>query len=440
MNIAKQLEALRAKRTALMASLESLVKLCEEESRTFTPDEQKNFDGHKEEVTGIDAQIERLEAMLKMAGASAEPVKTDVIEPASRAIVSMKDRPKGLVFTRYVMALAASRGNLMQAVEISKGWKETTPEVETILKSAVAAGSTTGASFALELAPYQVATAEFIELLRSETLLGKVTGFRKVPFHIRVQRQTAGVTAGWVGEGALKPVSAMAFDSFTIPATKMAVIVVLTEELVRFSNPSAEAAVQQELVMGISEFMDGQFINPLVSASAGVNPGSITNGAASDASQGITLDQVTGDMTTAMGALVTGNIPMRNRYWIMNPRTALYLMTLRVAASGVFAFRDEMVQGRLMGIPFLTSNAVPIVSGDTIITLLEASEIYLADDGQTTIDISREASVTMDTEPMAVGTFTSLWQANLVGIRAERYAHWLRRRAAAVHVTTGVAY
>src|SRR5207342_507590 len=104
-------------------------------------------------------------------------------------------------------------------------------------------------------------------------------GLRNVPFNVNVPSQTAGGTIQWVGELKPKPVSAMAFAMETLGFAKVASIVVLSQELVRFSNPSAERLVRDSLVKDIAAFLDGQFINPAVALVAGVNPASITNGA-----------------------------------------------------------------------------------------------------------------------------------------------------------------
>jgi len=445
MNIVKQLEALNAKRKALIASLETLTTTCEEESRTFTQDEQVNFDSHSTEVKAIDEQITRMNAMLKMAGETAAPVTASAVpgEPGvgtSMPRIDMKPREKGTVFTRYVMALAASKGDLMQAVEMSKRWRDSTPEVETILRGAVVAGTTTDADWALELAPYTTAAAEFIELLRPETLIGRMTGFRKVPFMTRIPKQTSGATAGWVGEGLPKPMSEMVFDAITIPHTKVAVIVALTDELVRFSNPSAEATVRADLIAAIASYLDVQFIDPLVTVSSGVRPASITNGVTDIDSTGASLAQITHDLAEAMAAMAAANVPMRNRYWLLNPRTEIFLRTIR-DGNGNFAFRDEMNAGRLFGVAFLSSTGIGISSLNTNIVLVEASEILLADDGMVTIDASREASLQFTTSPSSgAQSMVSLWQSNMVGLRAERYVYWLRRRAEAVQWISGVAY
>jgi valyl-tRNA synthetase len=54
----------------------------------------------------------------------------------------------------------------------------------------------------------------------------------------------------------------------------------------------------------------------------------------------------------------------------------------------------------------------------------------MADDGGVSLDMSMEASVQMDDAPSAgAQSLVSLWQNNLVGIRAERYINWSPRRA-----------
>jgi hypothetical protein len=56
-----------------------------------------------------------------------------------------------------------------------------------------------------------------------------------------------------------------------------------------------------------------------------------------------------------------------------------------------------------------------------------------------TIDVSREASLQMDTvldnPPIATTLMTSLWQNNLVGLRAERFINWKKARTGVVQYT-----
>jgi hypothetical protein len=62
----------------------------------------------------------------------------------------------------------------------------------------------------------------------------------------------------------------------------------------------------------------------------------------------------------------------------------------------------------------------------------------VADDGETLIDTSQEASVQMDSAPATPPTpLVSFWQQNLLGIKAERFIYWLMRRAQGIVEITG---
>jgi hypothetical protein len=82
---------------------------------------------------------------------------------------------------------------------------------------------------------------------------------------------------------------------------------------------------------------------------------------------------------------------------------------------------------------------VPSQAMGTTVALVQPDCILYADDGGVTIDVSQEASVQMDTAPdnpaLATTVFTSLWQNNLVGLRAERFINWKKARNGCVQYT-----
>lgn len=454
MNFAEMLKTLNAKRVELIQKMTQIHQKSVEEARTFTEAEQTAFDTLKKEISDVDRQIESTQAMEKLVGSTATEVNhTTTVTKATEAgqgavhgtslISSRSNLAKGAAFTRYAMALAASKGNLYQAAEIAKNmWGSSTPQVERILKAAVAAGTTTDATWAKPLAEYRDMASEFIELLRPETIVGRIAGMRPVPFNVRIPRQTSGGSVGWVGQSGYKPVSKLAFDSVVIPPTKVAGIVVITQELARFSDPSAEALVRADMIRTIADFTDAQFIDSSVAAVANVSPASITNGVTPTASSGSTVAQILTDVAAVMSDMVAAKIPMRGLYWVMNSRTKIFLQNLRTAQD-VFAF-PELQQGMFRGYPVVDSVAVPANGGagtnEATITLLAAPEIMLADDGEVMIDVSTEAAVAMDTAPSGATSLTSLWQNNLIGIRAERMMHWLARHSGAVQLIGGVTY
>jgi hypothetical protein len=95
-------------------------------------------------------------------------------------------------------------------------------------------------------------------------------------------------------------------------------------------------------------------------------------------------------------------------------------------------------RGEWYGLPVLVSNAM-VASGspnELQIALVTQEEVLLADDGNITIDMSQEASVQMNDAPSAgAQSLVSLWQNNLVGMRAEQYINWAPRRTSSLGIT-----
>lgn len=452
----------KAKRADTMLHITELVnKNADTGDSMDAEDKQKRLE-LMEEVKTIDEEIKMLQETEALMVKTATPVTAQNSSTVGSAveirggIVSVKrNLPKGTSFTRYAMALAHAKGNLTQAEQIAKRWKDSTPEVETVLhaamvnggtnltKAAVAAGNTTDTTWAGPLVYYQNMQSEFVELLRPMTIIGKLPSLRVMPFDVRVAGQTSASSAGWVGEGAPKPVSSLGFNAVTLGHAKAAGIVVMTMELARFSSPSAEALVSQDLMNTIKQFLDQQFIDPSVAAVASVSPASITNGSPNVVvSSGATLAEITTDVENLMKYFAVNNLDMTTAVWVMTPSTALGL-SLKRTSQDIFTFPDITMQGGTwFGLPVVTSNSVPSsVSGGSIIALVIQSEIFLADDGDITLDVSQEASVQMVSNPSAgAQTLVSLWQNNLVGLRAEREINWQPRRAAAVGYIDQVMY
>lgn len=426
-----------------------------DEGRTKDEAEREEFETLRDEIKALDQEIADLREMEALNVEKAEPVegRTEKKGTESRAGVHIEMKPnvpRGTGFTRYAMALAASKGNLMQAVEIArKNWHDSTPEVENVLKAAVSAGTTTDSAWAKPLVEYQNLASEFIELLRPQTIIGRIDGLRRVPFNVKMPSQTSGSTVGWVGEGKPKPVSALAFDTVQLGFSKAAGIVVLTDELVRFSNPSAEQLVRSDLIAQMSQFLDHDFIDPDKAASANVSPASVTNGITPVTASGTTADDLRADVKKLFGNFISKNLSPAGAVWVMRPTLALSI-GLMTNSLGQPEFPGiGMNGGTFFGLPVIVSENIPAnagsgspVTGDgDRIVLIKASEILLADDGGVTLDASREASLQLDSAPTAgAQSLVSLWQNNMVAIRAEREINWARRRNEAVGYIDAAKY
>jgi HK97 family phage major capsid protein/HK97 family phage prohead protease len=458
MQISEQIKSFEASRAAKAARLEEIMAKAAEEGRTLDEAESEEYDGLQAEVKSVDGHLVRLRDLEKSQASKAKPVEAEKVNSFAKgadfrdnAVIRVeRNLPKGTAFTRYAIALARSKGNLMQAQEIAKGWEDSTPEVATVLKAAVAAGTTTDPAWAGPLVEYQNMASEFIELLRPQTIIGRIQGLRRVPFNIKMPGQTSGSSVNWVGEGAPKPVSALAFDTTTLRFTKAAGIVVLTDELVRFSNPSAEAIVQGDLIASMTQFLDRDFVDPAKAEVADVSPASITNGVTPIQASGTTADALKADVRALYAAFLAENMTPAGSVWIMTPTMAMTIGMMQNALGQPEFPGIDMNGGTFFGLPVVVSENIPrqaevvgppaIPAGERII-LAKASEILLADDGGVTIDVSREASLQMDNAPAAgAQSLVSLWQNNMVALRAERFINWKRRRLQAVGYINSANY
>lgn len=441
--IQEQIAALEAARAAKTARLSEIMQKCMDEGRSTDAAEAEEFDTIDSEVKQADADLVRLRQLEKLNAQKAKEVTHENTATAERAsetrggaVLFVKDNlPKGTAFIRYVIAMANARGSVSDALKFAERWEGSTPQVLQYIKAV--AGTTTGTNWALPLVEPGNLASEFIELLMPGTIIGQMTGLRRVPFNIKITVQTSGSLVNWVGEAAPKPVGELAFDTMSLGINKVAGIVVLTDELVKLSTPNAEQLVSDDLRKQVTKFLDAQFIDPTVAASAGVRPASITNGVTPITSSGTSADSFRADMRALRVAYHAANMNTAGSVLIMNTLSADALSDM-VNPLGQPEFPGLTVTGgTVRGMQAIVSENVPSDSDGSIIVMVKQSDILLADDGVTVIDASREA--TLDMAGGSTPVF-SLWQKNCVGIRAERWITWAKARAEAVQYISGANY
>lgn len=452
--IQEQIAALEATRAAKAARMNEVMTKGLEEGRSTDLTESEEFDTLEGELKTIDADLVRLKKLEALNLSTATPVVAKSGEQATqhRMGVQVKDTTKlepGIQFARYATCIALAKGNIMQAEQIALTRYRDDVQVNERIKAAVNAGTTLGTTNAAPLVRAENFEGDFVEFLRPQTIIGKfgnngVPALRRIPFNVRITGQTSGGAGYWVGEGAPKPLTAFDFNAVELRWAKVANIAVLTEELIRFSSPSAERLVRDALAEALIERLDLDFITPSKAAVANVSPASITNGVTPIVSSGITADNLRTDIKALWQVYITNNIDPSSAVYIMNPRTALSV-SLMQNPLGQSEFPGlTMRGGTLMGVPVIVSNYVPVVSAGALVILANASDIYLADDGQVAIDASREASLQMDnaptnsTNPATPTTLVSMFQTNSVALRAERYINWAKRRTQAVAYLSAV--
>lgn len=435
MTISEQIQQFQAKRAEVLAGMDALIT----KGATLLQDEDEEYKAAEAEIAAIDQHLDRLKAAEARQAKAAKPVHGSNISVESNA-------PKGTDFVRFTKSLALAKGNPMQAVEIAKaaGYGD---RVELTLKAAVAAGSTTDAGFTA-LVENQLMTGEFIDLLRPQTILGKLSGVRNVPQNIRIPRATSGTSASWVGEGKAAPITNAAFADLEVGSHKLGAIAVFTEELLRRSEPAAEMLVRDDLLAAVVQAVDVAFIDQANAGIAGVKPASIANAVTTAAASGVTAAHVRADVKAAFNTFVAANQPIASAVWIMHPSTALSLSMMENATTGLREFPgvDFVTGGNFQGLPVVLSTNVPgtAVAGYDVILAVQ-NEILVAEGGLA-IDASREASLEMDSAPAhdsktpTPAQLVSLWQTGAMAIKAIRGITWNRRRPTAVYRISAAKY
>jgi hypothetical protein len=181
--------------------------------------------------------------------------------------------------------------------------------------------------------------------------------------------------------------------------------------------------------------IDTDFVDPAHAVSANVSPASITNGLSPLATAGTAVANVITDLTALIGGFAENNYNVANLVLLM-PNTLALGLSLMTNSLGQPEFPGMTVAGgTLKGIPVITSQYLANVSGGgNLVVALSAKDIFLADDGNVTVDASDQASLQMldnPTNSAASGTATtmvSMYQTNSIALRAEREICWAKGR------------
>lgn len=289
----------------------------------------------------------------------------------------------------------------------------------------VPAGTTVDDEYAWGFQTVVPGAAEFVGLLRNQTIIGRLAGLRRVPFRIPVVKQTGGGIYAWVGEGLWKPVTSSEFEKTTLVPRKSSGIIVLTRELLN-AGGDAESDIRRELTDGLVSFQDQQFIDPTVGEVANVSPASITNGA--------TPIPSTGDAGEDLRALVAA---------IEDAIETLAGVTLVMSHATAWGIATTVPGAFPMGLAGGLFGLLPVVlssGADDNIVAVHGPSVLVAE-GALLVDTATQAALEMAQLPgTGADQLTSLWQTNSVALRVERFINYELAVAGAVQLVTGAEY
>lgn len=319
--------------------------------------------------------------------------------PPAPAPQTLEDR--SLRFGRIIRAGAASAmalraGNIIRPEEFLKQWGDVklADDLAAARTKAMAAGDATAGGF---LVP-PTYSQDVIEFLRAQSVIRRL-GARAIPVPtgtVKIPKLSGGATAYYVGENVNATKSELTTGQLTLSFKKLVTLVPVSNDLIRYSSPGADAIVRDDTVNAMRVREDSAFIRDAGTESTPkglrfwAHPDHVVaaNGTAS-------VQNTFTDLGKLLQKLLDANIPMIAPAWIFAPRTYLYLMTL-LNSNGIPVFREELSTGKLWGYPYGVTTNVPANLGSGA----NQSEIYLTDMAQVVIgdalnlvvDASQEAA------------------------------------------------
>lgn len=396
---------------------------CHPDARVLTV---KTFPSQKEQI-----MIEQTETALASLSADLATLKqrTDALDTAvRRAAVQPQggDAPAHGI-GRLLRALAGGRGDPARAADFAaKTWNDG------YTAKALAAGVGSAGGY---LVP-EVQALEVVELLRKASAVRRL-GPTVVPMPhgtLLMAKLTGGAQADYLGENTAITPSLPSFGQIRLTARKLAALVPISNDLIRYSAPAADQVVRDDLVTALAEREDLAFLygNP---TGAGNDPKGIRHWvlpAQEIPSSGATVDDMVADLAQLVLALQEGKARMLRPAWIMAPRTLQALMAVR-DGSGHFVFRPELQNGTLNGYPVATSLHVPVAPSSEIL-LVDMADVLIGEATGLLIDASGEAAYPSG------GSVIPAFGLDQTVIRCVTAHDLALRHEAAVAVLTGVTW
>lgn len=260
---------------------------------------------------------------------------------------------------------------------------------------------------------------------------------RKVPLGATGQEipvVTSKPTAGWVAEGGQKPTTNGALGLKSMGPKKLAAITVVSAEVVRANPGNYVNLFRDQIAEAFAIAFDAAALHGTNSPfGAGNNIAATTKavelGTATQANGGIYQD-----VNTALKLLVDDKKKLTG--WALDDTTEP-IFNSAVDLNGRPLFVDATYEesalsgGRLLRRPAFYNEGV--ANGTTVGFAGDWSQAVWGAVGGITYDVSTEATVTIN------GELTSLWEHNLVAIRAEaEYGFLVNDTASFVKLTEGV--
>lgn len=450
------------------------------EKDTLTTEEQTDYPLKKRAVEEFDGQIKRAREAQALALETAQPVEGQEVriqagddDPYSSETAA---KSRGLTTHKGLHAVACAKifdaagRSLNGARELAAAsFGERHPIVRSfeLRRDATRALVTSvGASGGFIVPPDYM--NEIIELLRPKAVVRSANP-RVMPMPrgtMTMPSQTSAASASYGSEVQQIASSQQTLGQIVASFKKLTALVPVTNDMMRYADPAADAFVRDDLVKIVALRQDLAFLTgdgtqagPMgftgfanrFAVTGGGTAGNFSSSGNSTAASGgnwITSNETYTLATAAqeLGGLVnkldTANVEDTRRVWFMHPRSYNYLFNVQNSL-GVYVYREELSAGKLLDYPFKKSTQIPINLHDTTSTnndcsflmLAEMDEAMILDSMSLELAVSREGTYTD-----GGGTTISAFQNDQTLIRAIAEHDFQIRHDAAVAVSQFVRW
>ena len=333
------------------------------------------------------------------------------------------EEPRNFISQQAKVLLSAD-GEVGAAIKLADG-QHMSRRVLGLLRSktGVAGGTTGDNDFGSVLSDIKIASDAFFASLTTQSVFCRMLdgGIRRTPMRTHIGAVALGISAYAVGEGKAMPLSRLSLRNPELTPHKVAAMVAFSTEVAKSSDPAALALIDTELRNAVATVLDADFFNLLTDTSM-----------SSTHSIGNTVDDVRSDLKTLLDAVNACGVGQL--FWCAAPDVANAASTMEWPVGTV-----SPTGGELCHLPFLVSDTIApgvlrLVNASAICGNVGTIDIALA--GQAGIQMADASS--MDAGGPTIGPMVSLWQSNMVAVRAAVSFAAEKIRADAVAELTGI--
>lgn len=437
MTLSQRIEAAQEDLTAKRDTLSNL-------SRAETLDVEA-IEELNEQIAGAERTVAALKKTEASIGANAT---RDVASPAIRrplGVAAVDVKPADLIVRAAVCRLLSHiSGRPVESIleERYPGHEATAA----VTRTAIAVATTTTSGWASQLV--ETAMADFLALLPPTSVypvlrsmgvgltFGPNSGAIKIPF----SSSTTALAGGFVLEGDPIPVGRLTLDSITLTPHKFGIIVPMTKEVMRYTNPALEAIVRSELLARTAIKLDSLLIDS--TASSATRPAGLLNGvSAGSAYGGGDYQAFLADMKTLLSPFDTANAG-RSLALLMNPAQARGVRMMAGPNASGFGWANQFLAD------FRVISSTSITAGTVI--AVDAADFVTGTGDSPMFETSDQATIHMEDSPSAIsatGTpntvaapVRSMFQTNSVALKMTMDVTWAMRRSGMVQYISSVTW